>query len=132
MSFTRLNYDTCSYAQNLNTNVSYLSYLMDTSRNEHCTPCRNQLGLVGGNNVSKATGSLVDLESNLFGIDRPQTSKCTIHHFKPHDGEYEQGIGQYKTTCYPKIPTDKKHLNSCQFFSYPGVPTPPSLDLHKC
>jgi hypothetical protein len=127
MSFSRVKYDNCTYSQNLTQNVSYLSYTLDPMKYQHCTQCRNQLGFVG-NEVSKISGNLVDLESNLFGIDR-ELSKCAQMKFLP--GELH-GKKLYKTTCYKEIDARPKHLNQCQFWGYPGVPTPPPADLSKC
>jgi hypothetical protein len=128
MSWTRSFTDGCAYAQRLTENVSSLSYVMDTAKYEHCRQCRSELGLVGGNNVSKATGNLVDLESNLFGIDR-ESSHCASMRYLP--GEIH-GKSAYKTVCYKDIDPTPKHLHHCQFFSYPGVPQPPALDVSKC
>lgn len=129
MSFSRVKYDTCSYSQDLNLNVSYLSYNLETFKYYHCTPCRSELGLVGGNNVSKISGNLVDLESNLFGIDREQ-SRCAAMKFLP--GEQLHGKKKYKTVCYKDIDEKPKHLKHCQFFSYKPTQETPPLNLAKC
>lgn len=131
MSFARVAYDTCTYAQKLNENVSHLDYTLDTVKYNHCGQCRNELGLVGGNNVSRAEGNLVDLESNLFGIDRT-SSKCAKMKYLPTDDNHVQGKGMYKTCTYPKISTKKKHLKSCQMFDYAPVSAPPPMNLFKC
>ena len=130
MSWTRLNIDSCEYAQKLTENVSSLSYVMDPMKYQTCAKnsCRNELGLVGGNNVSKITSSLVDLESNLFGIDR-EASRCPTARYLP--GELH-GKSLFKPVCYKEIDDTKKHLNHCMFFSYPGVPKSPPMDLSKC
>ena len=128
MSFNRVKYDTCSYSQNLTQNVSYLSYTLDTLKYQHCTPCRSELGLVGGNNVSKVSGNLVDLESNLFGIDR-ELSACDTQKYLP--GEL-QGKKLYKTSCYKKIDDTPKHLRHCNMINYGAVPNAQALQLSKC
>ena len=131
MSFSRIAYDTCSYAQKLNENVSHLDYTLDTVKNFHCGECRNELGLVGGNNVSRIEGNMVDLESNLFGIDRA-TSKCARMKYLPSGESFVQGKSMHKTCDYPKVSTKKNHLKSCQFTSFPAVPAPPPGNLFKC
>jgi hypothetical protein len=128
MSWNRLGSDHCYYAQRLTQNVSELGYVLDTAPYQHCRGCRFELGLVGGNNVSKIEGNLVDLESNLFGIDR-ESSRCAQARYLP--GEVH-GKSTYKPVCYKDINTTPKHLNKCQMFSYPGVPQPPPMDLYKC
>jgi hypothetical protein len=128
MSFSRVKYDSCSYSQNLTENVSYMSYTLDPLKFKHCTPCRSSLGIVSGNDVSKANGNLVDLESNLFGIDR-EVSQCAAMRYLP--GELH-GKKLYKTTCYKEIDPTPKHLKSCQFFDVLGAQNAPAMDLSKC
>jgi len=43
MSFNRTTYDNCSYKQELQGNVSTLSYLLSPYRYEHENKCRHQL-----------------------------------------------------------------------------------------
>lgn len=131
MSFTRLQYDTCTYKQELGDNVSMLSYLMDPIKYNHCTQCRSELGLVGGNNVSQSKGNLVDLENDLFGINRGQ-SRCALTRFIPRADGKVQGKDLYKDTKFPLVETDPRHLPSCQFFKLPATPAPPALKPFSC
>lgn len=131
MSFNRLKYDTCSYKADLGESVSYLSYLLDPLKYNNCNKCRPELGIVGGTNVSDSIGNLVDLENNLFGIDRPST-RCPDYKFLPSDNGYVQGKEYIKPLCHPKINTNKTHLRSCQFYPTLEVPQPNQLDLSKC
>lgn len=128
MSWNRLGVDYCTYAQKLTQNVSQLGYVLDPIRYEHCNKCRTELGWVGGNNVSKIKGNLVDLESNLFGIDR-EGSRCASMKFLP--GE-TRGKSLNKPVCYTNIDVNKDHLNHCQPFTYPAIPNAPKLQLAKC
>ena len=128
MSFNRVKYDTCAYSQNLTENVSYLSYTLDPMKYQHCTPCRSELGLVGGNNVSKISGNLVDLESNLFGIDREESS-CSAMKYLP--GELH-GKKHFKTTCYKEIDPTPKHLKHCSFINYGKLANSPMMSQAKC
>lgn len=128
MSWTKFGSDQCYYAQRLTQNVSQLTYVMDPLKYQHCTPCRNEFGLVGGNNVSKASGSLVDLESTLIGIDR-EASRCATAKYLP--GEVH-GKATFKPVCYKDINTTPMHLNHCQFASFPHVQNAPALNLSKC
>ena len=131
MSFTRLNYDTCEYKQELNENVSVLGYLLDPVQYNHCSPCRSELGLVGGNNVSHAKGNLVDLENDLFGINRGY-SRCPITRHLPREDTFVQGKDLYKDTKFPLVDTTPMHLRSCQFFNLPSVPAPPQQKPFVC
>ena len=86
MSFNRTTYDNCSYKQELQDNVSTLSYLLSPYRYEHENKCRHQLGFVGGTVVSHIQGNLVDLDSELRGQTRI-ISKCGTNQYVPtNDG----------------------------------------------
>jgi hypothetical protein len=85
--------------------------------------------LVGGNNVSRVSvKSIVDLESNLFGIDR-ESSRCAQSRYLP--GEV-QGKSTFKPVCYKKIDMTPNHLRHCQFANFPAVPNAPEPDIFKC
>lgn len=131
MSFNRLKYDTCSYKSDLNESVSYLSYILDPIRYDNCSKCRPELGIVSGTNVSNIKGNLVDLENNLFGIDRPNT-KCPSYKYLPQCDKYISGKEYIKPVIHPKIDTTNLHLPSCQFYPTLEVPQVPALNLHKC
>lgn len=131
MSFNRLSYDDCSYKANLSGSVSYLSYMLDPVRYEHCNKCRPEIGIVGGTSVSHVKGNLVDLENNLFGIDRPNTH-CPAYKWVPSSDGKVQGKEYVKPVQHPAVQTDMKHLKSCQFFDTPSVPQPPPVNLFKC
>ncbi len=131
MSFTRLQYDTCEYKQELSDNVSVLGYLLDPVKYNHCTPCRSELGLVGGNNVSQSVGNIVDLENDLFGINRGH-SRCGITRYIPRNDNKVQGKDLWKDTKFPVVDTTPKHLQSCQFFNLPKVPRSPELQPYVC
>ncbi len=131
MSFNRLSYDDCSYKTELNESVSYLSYMLDPVRYEHCNKCRPELGTVGGTAISHVSGNLVDLENNLFGIDRPNTHCPAFKHLPRSDGVI-QGREYVKPVCHPPVKTDKMHLKSCQFFDTLSVPQPPPMNQFRC
>lgn len=132
MSFTRTKTDTCNYKQELEGSVSYISYLLDPIKYDHCDKCRMQLGLVGGANVSHVRGNLVDLESNLFGIDR-DSSRCPVTRYIPPEDNNLKGTKLYKPVDRPVVDTNMNHLRSCQMFDYmPSTPHPPPMNLFKC
>lgn len=130
MSFTKLSYDDCSYKANLSTNVSALSYTLDPVRYYRCNPCMMGVGVVGGNSVSIANGNLVDLESNLFGIDR-EASKCSSLKYLPQI-EQASGADFYRPVCTNKVDTKLRHLPSCQMYSTPSTPWPPAVQSYTC
>ena len=128
MSFNRLSYDDCAYKSELAESVSYLTYMLDPVRYEHCNKCRPESGIVGGTAVSHAKGNLVDLENNLFGIDRPNTH-CPSFKYSPGDSKGKEYI---KPVCHPNIDNTPMHLRPCQFHNTMSTPQPPGMNLFKC
>ena len=86
--------------------------------------------MVGGNGVSAVNANLVDVESNLMGIDRP-TTKCAKYRYIPNP-KYIRGKRQWKTNCYPKIGMSKLDLHPCQMFDLPEVPCEPEFVPRGC
>jgi len=92
----------------------------------HPNASRNALGLVGGNEVSVASGNLVDLESEMFNITR-DASRAPARQYQPGSpGQVpnrfvfvERSNGKVVT-----IDNSLRHLPTTQFVSYPGVPAP--------
>ena len=130
MSFNKLSYDNCAYTANLHKNVSALSYVLDPVKNENCNKCRPEVGLNGGTAVSHVSGNLVDLESNLFGIDR-EASKCASMSYLPY---VDQAIGAdyYRPVCTNTVDTRMKHLQPCQLTNVLSVPHPPPMNPFSC
>lgn len=125
MSYNRTKYDTCSYKQNLQGNVSTLSYILSPMYYEHKDKCRHQLGLFAGTNVSHIKGNLVDLDSELRGQTR-FISKCGGNMYVP------TGDGIIKNDKTPPINTSMLHLPSCQSIMYRSVPLPPKMNFNHC
>lgn len=119
---------------------------------------RNALGLVAGNEVSIASGNLVDLESDLYGITRT-ASKAPAKQYQPScplggatvkpaaltpaNGVAPlSGLGS-SCASWPRpivfaerstgkavtIDTTPRHLPTMQYVSYPGVPAPEPLKM---
>lgn len=131
MSFNRLSYDTCSYKQELSESVSQISYVLDPLKFEHCQKCRHEIGLVGGTNVGIVKGNLVDLENELFGINRPNTH-CSSYKFTPRADDIVQGKEYIKPVQHPQVDTSMMQLRSCQMIDYREVPHPPAMQLFSC
>ena len=132
MSFTRTKTDACNYNQELEGNVSYISYLLDPVKFDSCKKCRPELGLLGATNVSHIGGNMVDLESNLFGIDR-DNSRCPMTKYIPRGDQKVKGTQFIKPVCRPELDTRPKHLKACQMFDYaPYTPHPPQMNRFKC
>lgn len=125
MSFNRNIYDTCSYQNELKSNVSTLEYILSPEYYEHKNKCRHQLGFVGGTSVSHIKGNLVDLESELRGQTR-LLSKCNNNLYVPTND------GIIKNDKTPPIDTRMLHLPSCQAIMYKSIPAPPKINYNKC
>lgn len=130
MSFTKLSYDDCAYKTNLSQNVGVLSYSLDPIKHYNCNKCRPEVGLVGGTAVSHVSGNLVDLESNLFGIDR-EASKCAAMKYLPRENE-TVGTKFYNLGAPNQVDTNMKHLAPCQMHNVLGVPHPPPMQPYSC
>ena len=130
MSFTKLTYDDCSYKANLQGNVSQLSYIFDSNSHFNVNKCRPENGIVGGTAVSHVTGNLVDLESNLIGIDR-EASKCSTMKYLPEMTQ-ASGANYYKPVCTNRVDTTMRHLQPCQFTNQVSTPHPPPMNFFKC
>jgi hypothetical protein len=127
----RLAYDTCAYSKALGESVAPLDYMLDVVKYEHCDKCRIELGVVGGTAVSHVKGNLVDLENNLFGIDRPNTH-CPDYKFVPSSASYVQGKEYVKPVCHPKVDTTPAHMRPCQMHDFPAVPLPVAAPKFVC
>lgn len=73
MSFTRQMYGSCATKKHYEESTGILEHQMDPNRYYNCNPCRIEVGVVGGNNVSLYGGNLVDLESEFRGLTRINT-----------------------------------------------------------
>ena len=97
----------------------------------HPNGSRHALGLIGGNDVSVASGNLVDIESDLRGSTRDLSNDPRRQFQKtmgPNDVAplpllfVERSTGKVRT-----VDTAPRHLPTKQMFSYPGVPAPTPL-----
>ena len=93
-------------------------------------PRRHELGLVAGNNVSQIAGNMIDLESDLRGITRPNT-------FAPWK-KYQPPQPEEKTIVRENVKTslviDKTpvHLPEYQMWAYPAIYAPKPLKTETC
>lgn len=121
MSSNRLMYDECAYAKRLQQSQGPYYYAMYEGRYQSNSPCRIELGVVGGNNVSVFRGNLVDLESDLLGQTRA-ASLCPSQKYAP--GCKVPRMDGDGTPCGP-VPADRlSNLPSCQMWAYPAVQMP--------
>lgn len=116
------------------------SYVLIPEKWSNPNKCRNALGMVGGAEVSHVKGNLVDLESDLKGITRPQ-SKCNTKQYVP-----QCALGGDNCPDYPSqinytdkstgenrvVNTEPNHLRTCQAWTYPGTPVPRPYGQETC
>lgn len=131
MSWSRLSNDSCAYAKTLNQSVHPLSYYLDPIKYENNNKCRNELGLLGGTNVSHVGGNIVDLENDLRGQTR-EISKCPSREHHPTNTSYIKRTNQYKPSHSGISLNNPQHLKSCQMNTYKHVPLPAPLSVSSC
>ncbi len=130
MSWTRLSNDSCAYAKYLDQSVNHVPYVFDPIKYENCNKCQNQVGLLGGTNVSHIKGNIVDLENDLRGQTRPAT-KCPSYKHFPSESHLIKRKQMYKPDP-PVVDTTPVHLRPCQMNSYRHVPYPAPFVSSSC
>jgi hypothetical protein len=96
----------------------------------HKNAARPMLGLVGGNEVSLIKGNLVDLESDLRGINLPNTFCPQRGYQAPKEGVSKIVRENVKTK--QTIDTRPRHLPAVQPWAYPVVMGPKPLQTSVC
>ena len=92
----------------------------------HPNASRLALGIVAGNDVSVASGNLVDVESELFGRTR-DLSNAPSRKYQPTSNDQRLMFVERPTGKVRVIDTSPRHLPTKQMVSYPGVPAPAPL-----
>ena len=111
---TRLIYDKCAYDQRVKRNDAELQYSLYPGKFYNNSKCRMELGTVGGNNVSLFSGNLVDLESNLMGIQKTNP-KCNKDEMRVTNSDLiPQSTCQMVNYSQTVIPVDQK-LDYCGY-----------------
>lgn len=95
---------------------------------QHVKERRHILGLVGGNEVSRAAANLTDVESDLLGITRPFTRSEQEKHLPSTDPMIVRK--NLKNTI--RIDTTPVHLRTYQMMAYPAVVGPEPLQKETC
>jgi hypothetical protein len=101
-----------------------------TSQFVNPTPQRHILGIVGGNDVSLIKGNMVDLESDLRGINIPNTFCPWKQYQPPPKGQKEIVRDNRKIDI--KIDVQKAHLPVYQMWAYPAVVAPEPIKNQVC
>lgn len=99
------------------------------------TPKRHILGLIGGNDVSLTAGNMVDLESDIKGINIPIT-RCPQRQYRSPTQSSQQTsintISRNNTKIKLNIDTTPVHLPSYQMWGYPAVHAPLPIKNEVC
>jgi len=139
MSSNRLSYDQCAYQKDLEQSTNPISYVLNPIKYENCNKCRMELGIVGGTAVSHIRGNLVDLENDLRGQTRVQSSCPDRQYQKPCGPEVDINSCQPKTISTPRnlceppstLDTELLHLPPCQMIRYKPVPLPKPMQINN-
>jgi hypothetical protein len=96
-------------------------------------PKRHILGLVGGNEVSLIKGNMVDLESDLRGINIPNTFCPQRQYQAPQPSTAKQAeILRKNTKIDTQIDVRPQHLPEYQMWAYPATFTPQPIKSEVC
>lgn len=100
-----------------------------TSQYVNPRPQRHILGIVGGNEVSLIKGNMVDLESDLRGINIPNTFAPWRQYQPP---QQKKDIVRDNTKISLTIDIQKAHLPVYQMMGYPAVVAPYPIVNEVC
>lgn len=113
MSFNRTNYDKCKIDRTYRDSNFTLMYQLEPSKYYNCNKCFMTGSILGGPTVSVSRDKVVDVESQLFGINRIY-SKCPTHQYLPTAQTYNTTNG---------APGDNQiqnnQLQACYFINQP-------------
>jgi len=96
---------------------------------QHVKERRHILGLVGGNEVSRAAGSMADVESDLQGITRPNSWSTERHHLLQSN---TSKIVRENPKINITIDATPVALPAYQQWAYPSVIGPVPLEKETC
>ena len=96
---------------------------------QHVKPKRHVLGLVGGNDVYEIKGNRVDLESDLYGITRPNTWGTSREHLPSQNADSIQRKNPKNNISINATPVKREEF---QLWSYPAVFAPLSFMKEPC
>lgn len=115
MANTSVKNDSCFVKQQLVQSGNVFNHVMYPGKYNSRSQCRPVLGIVGGNNVSRTNGNMVDLESDLRGQTRV-LSNCNCTQYMPNESDQ----------------VSMNNLPTCQFQSIKPVVTAPAVPSARC
>jgi hypothetical protein len=130
MSFNRTRYD-AGAAQQVNTdNTSTLNYTLYPGKFMNDNPCRINLGILGGNNVSLDYNNMVDIESSLRG-QTLKLGRTMNSYYQPSCSSCPNCMAGLPCGCQD-CQKPKRHLPTCQMMRYPPTVLPTPQPVSKC
>jgi hypothetical protein len=94
------------------------------------TPARHVLGIVGGNEVSLPAGNMIDVESDLRGLNLPLTHSPARQYQAP---PAEQAtIYRKNTKVNMTIDVRSRHLPAIQMWPYAPSFAPVPMSVQQC
>jgi hypothetical protein len=96
----------------------------------HAKPGRHIVGIVGGNEASLIKGNQVDLESDLRGLNLPNTF-CPERKYLPPK-QTDNMIKRDNLKIKLEIDVRPQHLPAYQMWAYPAVVGPEPLKVDEC
>jgi hypothetical protein len=106
------------------------SYSHDRFLYVHRAPARHTLGLVGGNEVTLPKGNMVDVESDLLGLNIPLT-KCSAREYQPPPPK-QTYIQRRSTKGEVTIDVRPRHLPAIQMWPYSATFAPIPMNITQC
>jgi hypothetical protein len=96
----------------------------------HKEPARHMLGLIGGNEVSLPKGNVVDVESDLRGLNLPLT-KSPARQYQP-PAVKQATIHRKSVKGTQSIDVRPRHLPAIQMWPYAATFAPVPMKVTQC
>lgn len=106
------------------------TYMEDVFTQVHKQPARHMLGLVGGNEVSLPKGNMVDVESDLRGLNIPLTYSPARQYQPPATSQ--STIYRKSTKGSVTINVAPRHLPAIQMWPYAATFAPIPMKVAQC
>jgi len=128
----RLIYDNCETAQRLSESTGPGLYNMYEGQFNNNSKCRSAFGEFSNYGVSLYNGNIVDLESDLMGINR-RASLCPKNKYTPSCDNYAVcGVNGIPCSCLEATSRNLINAQTCpSMFNRPVVVQPPPFSVRQ-
>lgn len=131
MSFTKTKYDECAYKKDLNQSCSVLEHVIEKNRYIHEKQCRHdEIGILQKNSVGSyilPNVDIVDVESDLYGLTRPNT-RCPNLKYNKNNECQNTNCTKSNSTCPPCI----KHVDTHKSCTEPLIKYNEKVNYVSC